>query len=92
MDNENSVVISNLPSRDRDDEDLNTLLYVGLCLPVDDIQIKRFKRDTPKRERSGNITVEFETLDQKKQVQNDSYNLRTNTTKSTSVQLKLIMS
>ena len=29
---EQLLVISNLPSRDKDEEDLDTLLYVGLCL------------------------------------------------------------
>ena len=61
----NSVVISNLPSRDKDEEDLDTLLYVGLCLNVDEVKIKSMTRDDrDKHSRPGNITVEFETLDQ----------------------------
>ena len=59
-------VISNLPSRDKDEEDLNTLLYVGLCLDVDEVKIKSITRDDRDRHsRPGNLTVEFETLDQK---------------------------
>ena len=72
----NSVVISNLPSRDKDEEDLDTLLYVGLCLNVDEVKIKSITRDDRDRHsRPGNLTVEFETLDQKIKVLGRKRNL-----------------
>ena len=72
----NSVVISNLPSRDKDEEDLDTLLYVGLCLDVDEVKIKSITRDDRDRHsRPGNLTVEFETLDQKIKVLGRKRNL-----------------
>ena len=72
----NSVVISNLPSRDKDEEDLDTLLYVGLCLDVDEVKIKSITRDDQDRHsRPGNLTVEFETLDQKIKVLGRKRNL-----------------
>ena len=72
----NSVVISNLPSRDKDEEDLDTLLYVGLCLNVDEVKIKSMTRDDrDKHFRPGNLTVEFETLDQKIKVLGRKRNL-----------------
>ena len=56
----NSVVISNLPSRDKDGKDLDTLLYVGLCLHVDEVKIKSITRDDrDKHSRPGNLTVEL---------------------------------
>ena len=33
----NSVIISNLPSQNKDEEDVETLLYVGLCLDVGEV-------------------------------------------------------
>ena len=72
----NSVIISNLPSRDKDEEDLDALLYVGLCLNVDEVKIKSIRRgDRDKHSRPGNLTVEFETLDQKIKVLSRKRNL-----------------
>ena len=61
----NSVIISNLPSQNKDEEDVETLLYVGLCLDVGEVNIKNISRDEERHSRPGNITVEFENLDQK---------------------------
>ena len=61
----NSVIISNLPSQNKDEEDVETLIYVGLCLDVGEVKIKNISRDEEKHCRPGNITVEFENLDQK---------------------------
>ena len=72
----NSVVISNLPSCGKDEEDLDTLLYVGLCLDVDEVKIKSITRDDRDRHsRPRNLTVEFETLDQKIKVLGRKRNL-----------------
>ena len=61
----NSVIISNLPSQNKDEEDVETLLYVGLCLDVGEVKIKNISCDEEKHSRPGNLTVEFENLDQK---------------------------
>ena len=61
----NSVIISNLPSQNKDEEDVETLLYVGLCLNVGEVKIKNISRDEERHSRQGNVTVEFENLDQK---------------------------
>ena len=61
----NSVIISNLPSHNKDKEDVETLLYVGLCLDVGEVKIKSISRDEERHSRPGNLTVEFESLDQK---------------------------
>ena len=40
--NDNCVVISNLPDCDRDEEDVMTLFYVGLSLPINEVEIKKY--------------------------------------------------
>lgn len=60
-----SLVISNLPNRERDDDDLRALMYVGLCIPAEDIQINKIHRADSRLGKPGNITVELESLEQK---------------------------
>ena len=62
--NENCVLISNMPDRNRDEEDTLALFYVGLSLPVKDIQIKSINRTESKGGGPGNLTVQFENLEQ----------------------------
>ncbi len=60
-----SLIISNLPNRDRDEEDVSALLYLGLCMPVEEIQMNKISRSESKTDKPGNITVQFESLEQK---------------------------
>ena len=62
---ENSLIISNLPNRDRDEEDICALLYVGLCLDIEDFEIKKINRIKSNNESPGNLEVEFGNLKQK---------------------------
>ena len=65
IENNNSVLISNMPYRERDEEDLLAMMYVGLAIPIDDIAIKQVERTESKHGRPGNMTVEFCTLNDK---------------------------
>ena len=58
-------VISNLPNRDRDEEDVLALLYIGLSMPINNVEIKSMDRAESKSERPGNIEVEFVHIQQK---------------------------
>ena len=74
MNEYNSVVNNNLASRDKDN--LDTLLYIELWLNVDEIKIMSMTRDDrDKHSRTGNLTVEFKTLDQKIKVLGRKQNL-----------------
>ena len=55
----NSVIIINLPNRDRDEEDVLALLYIGQSMPIKNVEIKSMDRAESKSERPGNIVVEF---------------------------------
>ena len=55
----NSVIISNLPNRDRDEEDVLALLYIGQSMPINNVEIKSMDRAESKSERTGNIVVEL---------------------------------
>ena len=55
----NSVIISNLPNRDRDEEDALALLYIGIFMSINYVEIKSMDRDESKSEIPGNIVVEF---------------------------------
>ena len=72
----NSIVISNLPNHDKDEEDVMTLLYVGLSLPIHDIAIKNISRSESKGEEPGNLTMELETIDHKIHVLRKKRDLR----------------
>ena len=61
----NSIIISNLPNRDRDEEDVLALLYIGLSMPINNVEIKSMDRAESKSERPGNIVVEFVHIQQK---------------------------
>ena len=76
VNSENSIVISNLPNQDRDEEDVMTLLYVGLSLPINDIAIKNISRSESKGGEPGNLTVELETIDHKIHVLRKKRDLR----------------
>ena len=57
----NSVIISNLPNRGR----LLALLYIGLSMPINNVEIKSMDRAESKSERPGNIVVECVHIQQK---------------------------
>ena len=61
----NSVVISNQPNRDRDEEEVLALLYIDLTMPINNVEIKRIDRAESKSEGPGNIVVEFVHIQQK---------------------------
>ena len=46
----NSIIISNLPNRDRDEEDVLDLLYIGLSMPITNVEIKSMDRAESKSE------------------------------------------
>ena len=54
-----AIVISNLPNRDLDEEDI---LYVYLTMPINNVKIKSIERTRSKSERPGNIVVGFEHI------------------------------
>ena len=60
----NSIIISNLPNRDRDEKDVLALLYIGLYMPRNNVEIKNMDRAESKSERLGNIVVEFVHIQQ----------------------------
>ena len=41
---ENSIVITNMPARERDEEDVRAMCYIGLCLDTDEIEFKEINR------------------------------------------------
>ena len=62
----NSVIISNLPNRGRDEEDvLVGLLYISLSMPIDIVEIKSMDRAESKSKRPENTVVEFVHIQQK---------------------------
>ena len=56
----NSIVISNLPNHNRDEEDVMTMFHIGLCVPMKGVRIKNIIRSESLSDRPGNITVELE--------------------------------
>ena len=59
------LVISNLPGRDRDEEDVSSMLYVGMSIPANELQYKSITRATSNTNKPGNVLIEFNTLEQK---------------------------
>lgn len=59
------LVVSNLPDRSRDEEDISALMYVGLSMPADEICYKNLIRHESKTYKPGNVTIEFNTFQQK---------------------------
>ena len=61
----NSIVISNLPNHNRDEEDVMAMFHIGLCVPMKGVRLKNIRRAESLSDRPGNITVEFESIHQK---------------------------
>ena len=55
-------MISNLPDRNWDEEDVLALFYIGLSLPINGVQIKNIIRTESKGERPENVIMELEKL------------------------------
>lgn len=73
---DNRLVFLNVPSRGRDEEDVRALLYVGLCIPAEQIEIEHIQRAETKFGRVGILTVGFSNLEQKMKVLSRKRTLR----------------
>ena len=74
--NENCIVVSNLPDCNHDEEDVMALFYVGLSLPINDAEIKNITRNKSKNEGPGHVTVELEKKEHKINVLRKKRDLR----------------
>ena len=72
----NSIVISNLPNQNRDEEDLMAMFHIGVCVPLKGFRLKNIRRAESLSDRPGNITVELENVHQKINVLRNKRNLR----------------
>ena len=72
----NSIVISNLPNHNRDEEDVIAMFHIGLCVPMKGVRLKNIRRAESLSDRPGNITVELENVHQKINVLRNKRNLR----------------
>ena len=72
----NSIVISNLPNHNRDEEGVMAMFHIGLCVPMKGVRLKNIRRAESLSDRPGNINVELENVHQKINVLRNKRNLR----------------
>lgn len=76
-DEKHALVFSGMPNSKHDEQDIRALMYVGLCLDANEIDIRRVHRETPRTGgTTGNIVVEVGTVDQKIKVLSRKLQLR----------------
>ena len=51
----NSIVISNLPNHNRDEEEVMAMFHIGLCVPMKGVRLKNIRRAESISDRPGNI-------------------------------------